>query len=56
MASDAAIVAAVVLADLFAPIPAELSMPLGGFYGRQGQLNRVLAVLAAGAWLGLRIW
>lgn len=56
MATDVAIFAAMVLADLFAPIPAELIMSLDGFHVHEEQLSLVPVVGAAGAWLGLSLW
>ena len=37
----------VLVENLFPPIPSELILPLGGFYVGEGELNFVLAVLAA---------
>jgi membrane protein DedA with SNARE-associated domain len=53
-----AIFAAMLLENLFPPIPSELIMPLGGFYVQQGKLALVPVVLAGllGTVLGALPW
>ena len=53
-----AIFAAMVLENLFPPIPSELIMPLGGFYVQQGQLQLIPVVIAGllGTVLGALPW
>ncbi len=53
-----AIFTAMVLENLFPPIPSELIMPLGGFYVQQGTLQFVPVVLAGvlGAVVGALPW
>ena len=49
-----AIFTAMLLENIFPPIPSELIMPLGGFYVQQGTLQLIPVVLAGSAGHGGR--